>query len=82
MLEESTARMKLSSKVNEQEQLINALSSELMKFEQNQAKMQQQIQALNERLTGNTDEGYVVFIFQKILSETLKMHFIIIYYKV
>ena len=38
--------MKLNTKVNEQEQLINALSSELMKFEQNQAKMQKQIDAL------------------------------------
>ena len=40
--------MKLSSKVNEQEQLINALSSELMKFEQNQLKMQQQLDALTK----------------------------------
>ena len=52
-MQESAARMKLNSKVEEQEQLINALSSELMRFEQSQEKLQQQVDQLQQQKNDN-----------------------------
>ena len=52
-MQESATRMKLTSKVEEQEQLINALSSELMRFEQSQQKLQQQVDQLQQQKTDN-----------------------------
>lgn len=59
LMQESATRMKLTSKVEEQEQLINALSSELMRFEQSQQKLQQQVDQLQQQKTDNRSDPVI-----------------------
>merc|ERR1719192_1693769 len=60
LMQESSTRMKLTSKVEEQEQLINALSSELMRFEQTQQKLQQQVDQLQQQKTNDDRSDPVI----------------------
>jgi len=56
LVEEGTARVQLEKKVNEQQQLINALSHELMKFESSQNSLLAKFDALAKRFeTPKTD---------------------------
>ena len=50
LVDEGTARVKLESKVNEQHQLINALSHELMNFEKRQTDLMAKFEQLSDNM--------------------------------